>query len=112
MSAPSLTYLDSEAARRAIDFYLNPEPQPATGVSDMQLVVARHDLSQEDAGEQATWLLRCASSSASDAALRLQGKAREQMLTVMHLVNLARAMVEHSLSQTARNEECEAKAPC
>ncbi|WP_110972120.1 DUF6124 family protein [Pseudomonas huaxiensis] len=112
MSAPSLTYLDSEAARRALDFYLNPEPQPATELNDMQLVVARHDLSPEAASEQATWLLRCASTSASDAAPRLQGKAREQMLTVMHLVNLARTMLEHSLSQAARNEECEAQAPC
>ncbi len=108
MSAPSFDQLDNDAARRALDYYFNPEPQPAPDLSDMQLVVARQDLSPAAAGEQAVWLLRCASSSACDAAHRLNDKARDQMLTVMHLVNLARALVQHSIEETSPGMESEA----
>ncbi|MDR0281354.1 MAG: hypothetical protein LBJ37_26115 [Paucimonas sp.] len=105
MSKPSFDQLDNDAARRALDYYLNPEPESASGGEDMQLVVARHDLTAEIAAQQADWLLRSASSSAWEAAQRMRDKAQDQMLTVMHLLNMGRAMLEHSQRLAAKHDQ-------
>ncbi|MEE1923971.1 DUF3077 domain-containing protein [Pseudomonas sp. 148P] len=104
MSNSSFSQLDSDAARRAMDYYFNPAPEHSPAGEDMQLVVARHDLTAETAAAQAEWLLRCASSSAWEAAQRMRDKGQDQMLMVMHLLNLGRAMLDHSQRLAAKRE--------
>ena len=50
---------------------------------------------------QASDLLRCAVASASEAGDGLCGLARDRVLSVMHLVELARAYVDKSLDGVA-----------
>jgi hypothetical protein len=104
MSETTASHLESDSARRALDYYFNPTPDTSAVLEDMQLVVARDDLPPEAAAEHAAWLLRCASSTAYEAAQRVRDKAQDQMLMTMHLINLARAMLERSQAQ-ARKEE-------
>ena len=52
MTTPPFSELDSEAARRALDYYLNPTPAVANA-SDDSLVIARQDLSAQAAAEHA-----------------------------------------------------------
>lgn len=107
MNATTSSHLDSDSARRALDYYFNPSPDESPGLEDMQLVVARDDLPPETAGEQAAWLLRCASATAYEAAQRARDKTQDQMLMAMHLINLARAMLDRSQGrgQTRKDEE-------
>ncbi|MDU9393993.1 hypothetical protein [Pseudomonas sp. zfem002] len=105
MSAPTFSQLDNDAARRALDYYFNPAPEASPVQQDMQLVVARPGLSAEAAFEQATWLLRHASCTAWEGAQQLRDKAQDQALLIMHLINLARALIEHSQGQTASEPE-------
>jgi len=105
MSNSSFSQLDSDAARRAMDYYFNPAPEHTPEGEDMQLVVARQDLTAETAAAQADRLLRCASCNAWEAAQRMRDKSQDQMLTVMHLLNMGRAMLEHSQRLAAKREE-------
>jgi|GEM_PF-1469249 len=107
MSATTADHLQSDSVRRALDYYFNPAPETSPGLEDMQLVVARDDLPAQAADEQAAWLLRCASSTAYEAAQNARDRTRDQILMVMHLVNLARAMCDHSHNRTKREEEAQ-----
>ncbi len=105
MSATTADHLQSDSVRRALDYYFNPAPEVAPGLEDMQLVVARDDLSPHAADKQASWLLRCASATAYEAAQNARDKTRDQILMVMHLVNLARAMCDHSQNHGKKDEQ-------
>ena len=105
MSATTAEHLQSDSVRRALDYYFNPAPETSPELEDMQLVVARADLPPHAADEQAAWLLRCASSTAYEAAQNARDKTRDQILMVMHLVNLARAMCDHSQNRSKKIEE-------
>lgn len=84
---------NSDAARRALDFYLNPTP--VTPAPDAPCLIPRHNLSGAEATEHAVQLLRCAEATAYESANGLQGKPRDLALTVVHMVNMAKTMVEH-----------------
>lgn len=105
MTASTSSHLHSDSVQRALDHYFNPAPEYSPGLEDMQLVVARDDLSPQAAAEQAAWLLRCASATAYEAAQRVRDKAQDQMLVSMHLINLARAMLDRSHGQAKKDEE-------
>ncbi|OLS62871.1 hypothetical protein [Pseudomonas putida] len=105
MTASTSSHLHSDSVQRALDHYFNPAPEHSPGLKDMQLVVARDDLSPQAAAEQAIWLLRCASSTAYEAAQHLRDKTQDQVLVSMHLINLARAMLDRSHSQVRKDEE-------
>ena len=55
----------------------------------------------EAALAQASDLLRCAGASASEAGNGLSGQPRDLMMSVMHLVELAKAFVDKSLDGLA-----------
>ncbi|MFR0673026.1 DUF6124 family protein [Enterobacterales bacterium AW_CKDN230030176-1A_HGKHYDSX7] len=94
--------LDSEAARRALDFYLNP---PAAKVDpDASLWILRPDITTEQAHDQAMRLLRCAATTAGESAHGQQGSARELLFALMHMVNMARALLDHAQAQTEIQE--------
>lgn len=84
---------NSDAARRALDFYLNPTPA-ADLVHDSWLV-PRDGLNETQATDHAIELLRCAAATANESANGLQGIPRDLALTVLHMINMARTVLEH-----------------
>ncbi|MDF0730931.1 hypothetical protein P0Y43_09360 [Pseudomonas entomophila] len=86
------TELDSEAARRALDYYLNPSP-PHTSIDTVPWTL-REDVSTEQANAHALALLRCAAATAHETGHSQQGTTREVLFALMHMVNMARSMLE------------------
>ena len=80
---------DRECFDRAASHYLQPASPPS--------FTAHQDLSFEDALAQICDLLRCAAATAFKAAEKLQGASRDLAFSVVHMVDMARAMVDHSL---------------
>lgn len=95
LSLDSEALSNSDAARRALDYYLNPAP--VTFGPDEPLLVAREGLSSA----QASNILRCAAATAYESADGMQGVPRDLALASMHMINMARAMLE----RTAANQE-------
>ncbi|PWB32407.1 hypothetical protein DCO48_13800 [Pseudomonas sp. SDI] len=93
MKPPSFDELDSEAARRALDFYLNPTTSQRP-VTDEPLVVAREDLNADEAITHAAALLRSVAATVFEAAEHQRGTVRDSLYTVMHLMNMARALLD------------------
>ncbi|PSS47037.1 DUF6124 family protein [Pseudomonas sp. BBP2017] len=84
---------NSDAARRALDFYLNPSP-PAEPAQTSWLV-PREGLNEAQTTEHATQLLRWAAATAHESANGLQGTQRDLALAVVHMINTARTVLEH-----------------
>ena len=85
--APGVDLMNNQAAiARALSFYLPDTPPPPVN-SDA-----------EEALVHASSLLRCASVSAVEASNHLDGTQRDLVLSVLHLVDMARTQVEKSLS--------------
>ncbi len=57
------------------------------------------EVSTEDALAQAADLLRCATTTAYEAAENLRGTQRHQAMSVVHLVEMAQAMVDGLLNR-------------
>ena len=85
----------SAAAQRALDYYLKP------AVSEEQAVERFFDVNRniksEEALVHASDLLRCAAATASESASHLQGSNRDLAFSVVHMIDMARAMVDRSL---------------
>ncbi|WP_409279537.1 DUF6124 family protein [Pseudomonas defluvii] len=92
----------SDAARRALDYYLNP-PQRAAEM-EAPFFVPRPDLGRLKASEHACSLLRCASATAYEMADDFKGTRRDMALSVVHIINMALALVEHSLGERAGSQ--------
>ncbi|WP_200627722.1 DUF6124 family protein [Pseudomonas sp. LAM2023] len=87
------TDLDSGAARRALDYYLNPNPQRPT--LDNRIWTLHEGVTSEQAREHAIALLRCAAATAQETATHQHGSQRELTLALMHMMDMARALLEH-----------------
>ena len=87
--------LDRAATDRALNFYLL-DPKPPRHV-DLATYAIPDSVDLEAALAQASDLLRCAGASASEAGNGLSGHSRNLVLSVMHLVELAKAYVDKSL---------------
>ncbi|MCU0073513.1 DUF3077 domain-containing protein [Pseudomonas koreensis] len=88
------------AAQRALDYYLKPavsEPEV-----DERFFGVNNNLSGEESLVHASDLLRCAAATAFKAADGLQGVSRDLAFSVVHMVDMARAMVDHSLDGAVR----------
>ncbi|TDF82489.1 DUF6124 family protein [Pseudomonas sp. H9] len=83
----------SDAARRALDFYLNPTPPAESALACW--LVPREGLDETQATEHVTQLLRCAAATAQESASGLQGIHRDLALTVVHMINIAKTVLEH-----------------
>ncbi|QQZ40134.1 DUF3077 domain-containing protein [Pseudomonas sp. SK3(2021)] len=86
---------DSEAARRAMDYYL--KPAIAEAAIDKKFFEVRHSISSEEAMIHASDLLRCAAASAYEAADHLRGTRRDLAFSVVHMIDMAKALVDRSL---------------
>ncbi|MFW9081374.1 DUF6124 family protein [Pseudomonas sp. P2757] len=88
------------AAQRAMDYYLKPavsEPDV-----DERFFGVNRNLSGEESLVHASDLLRCAAATAFKAADGLQGVSRDLAFSVVHMVDMARAMVDHSIDGAGR----------
>ena len=87
--------LDRAAADRALNHYLliPPAPSPAKTVT----YSICDSVSLEASLVEVSGLLRCAGASVSEAGNSLSGTQRDLVLSVLHLVDLARAYVDKSL---------------
>ena len=88
------------AAQRALDYYL----KPAVSEPDVEerFFGVNSNLSGEESLVHASDLLRCAAATAFKAADGLQGVSRDLAFSVVHMVDMARAMVDHSLDGGVR----------
>ncbi|MFV3405299.1 MULTISPECIES: DUF6124 family protein [Pseudomonas] len=93
------TDLDAEAARRALDYYLNPTP--TTPNLEHTLWTLREGVTHQQANDHALQLLRCAAATAHETGTHLQGTTREVMFALMHMINMARALLEQRNAMTA-----------
>ena len=87
--------LDRAAADRALNDYLQGR-LPARPISTVMFTIP-NSVNLEAALAQASDLLCCAVASASEAGDGLCGAERDRVLSVMHLVELAREHVDKSL---------------
>ena len=91
--------LDRAAANRALDYYLT-DHKPACSAGSSTYAISS-SVNLEAALAQASDLLRCAGACANEAGNGLSGPARDLVLSVMHLVELAKGYVDKSLDTLA-----------
>ncbi|KPA90432.1 MULTISPECIES: DUF6124 family protein [Pseudomonas] len=95
---------DGPAARRALDYYLKPTVSSSIAegnprrVCEDRLFAVRHNLSAEEAMIYASDLLRCAAATAYEAADALQGSSRDLAFSVVHMIDMAKAMVDRAMN--------------
>jgi hypothetical protein len=85
----------SAAAQRALDYYLKPAVSKAT--SETRFFDVNNNVSCEEALVHASDLLRCAAATAVESASHLQGAIRDLALSTVHMIDMAKAMVDKSL---------------
>jgi len=91
----------SHAARRAMDYYLKPTVSEAA--LEEKFFEVRRSISSEEAMIHASDLLRCAAATAYKAADNLHGAHRDLTFSVVHMIDMAKALVDRSLEGN-RNE--------
>ncbi|NIE77286.1 hypothetical protein F3J44_09540 [Pantoea sp. Tr-811] len=89
-----VTDLDSDAARRALDYYLNPNPPRAD--ENNPVWTLHKGVTADQAQEHAIALLRCAAATAHETAAHQDGSTRELTFALMHMMDMARALLEHN----------------
>ena len=82
--------LDRDAANRALDFYLSDTPPLANTTS---AIIATHD------GVSLKAALAHASDVLRQAGATLNGLPKEQLVSVMHLIEMAKSCVDTSLDR-------------
>ena len=83
------------AAQRALDYYLKPA---VSGPEiEEKLFEVKRGISSEEAMVHASGLLRCAAATAYESAENLYGANRDLAFSVVHMIDLAKAMVDSSL---------------
>ena len=87
--------LDRAATERALNFYLQGH-KPVRPMGTAMYAIP-DSVNSEAALAQASDLLRCAGACANEAGNGLSGPARDLVLSVMHLVELAKGYVDKSL---------------
>jgi hypothetical protein len=86
---------DRSALYRAIDFHLTGK-QP-TPPDEMRFYNVSKDVSFEDTQLYVADLLRCASVTAYQCGDQLKGADRAMVYSIWHLLEIAKAMVDHSI---------------
>ncbi|MDI2590889.1 DUF3077 domain-containing protein [Pseudomonas sp. N3-W] len=85
----------SAAAQRALDYYLKPAVSEAP--IESRFFDVNRNISREEALVHASDLLRCAAATAHESAENLQGPQRALAFSVVHMVDMAQALVDRSL---------------
>jgi hypothetical protein len=85
----------SAAAQRALDYYLKPAVSKAA--AETRFFEVNHSVSSEEALVHASDLLRCAAATAFESANHMHGAIRDLALSTVHMIDMAKAMVDRSL---------------
>jgi hypothetical protein len=83
------------AAQRALDYYL--KPAVSEEVVEERFFDVRRNISSEEALIHASDLLRCAAATANESGNSLQGSNRHLAFSTVHMIEMARALVDRSL---------------
>ncbi|VVQ01849.1 hypothetical protein PS914_04147 [Pseudomonas fluorescens] len=83
------------AAQRALDYYL--KPAVAEEVAEERFFDVNRNISSEEALIHASDLLRCAAATAYESGNNLQGTNRHLAFSTVHMIDMARALVDRSL---------------
>lgn len=86
---------DCPAAQRALDYYL--KPSVAQEEAEHRFFDVNRNISGEEALVHACDLLRCAAATAHESASRLNGPGRDLALSVVHMIDLVKVMLDRSL---------------
>ncbi|HEF4762203.1 TPA: DUF3077 domain-containing protein [Pseudomonas putida] len=89
--------LGSAAAQRALDYYL--KPAVTEGGVETRFFDVNRNISSEEALIHASDLLRCAAATAFESANHLQGSNRDLAFSTVHMIDMAKAMVDRSLER-------------
>lgn len=89
--------LDSAAAERALDYYL--KPAVSEEMAEPRFFDVNRNISGEEALVHALDLLRCAAATAYESASHLQGAYRDLAFSTVHMIDMAKAMVDRSLEK-------------
>ncbi|MGH8387596.1 MAG: DUF6124 family protein [Pseudomonas sp.] len=91
----------SAAAQKALDYYL--KPAVAEVLVEERFFDVNRNIGCEEALVHASDLLRCAAATANESANHLQGTNRDLAFSTVHMIDMAKAMVDRSLEclQTA-----------
>lgn len=93
---PSLTSpKGSAAAQRALDYYL--KPAVSEEAVEARFFDVNRNISCEEALLHASDLLRCAAATAYESANNLHGTNRDLAFSAVHMIDMAKAMVDRSL---------------
>lgn len=87
----------SAAAQRALDYYL--KPVVAEEEVEARFFDVNRNISSEEALVHASDLLRCAAATAHESASHLQGSNRDLAFSTVHMIDMAKAMVDRSLEK-------------
>lgn len=85
----------SAAAQKALDYYL--KPAVSQEAVEERFFDVNPNINGEEALVHATDLLRCAAAIANESASSLQGASRDLAFSAVHMIDMARAMVDRSL---------------
>ena len=85
----------SAAAQRALDYYL--KPTVSEDMNESRFFDVNRNVSSEEALVHASDLLRCAAATAFESANHLQGANRDLAFSTVHMIDMAKAMVDRSL---------------
>ncbi|HWT68256.1 MAG TPA: DUF3077 domain-containing protein [Pseudomonas sp.] len=85
------------AAQRALDYYLKPAVTEEP--SEVRFFDVNRNVSGEEALVHATDLMRCAAATACESARQLQGSSRDLAFSVVHMIDMAKAMVDRALER-------------
>ncbi|ANI61291.1 hypothetical protein ACVK1X_000175 [Pseudomonas sp. PvR086] len=91
----------SAAAQRALDYYLKPAVSEVA--SEERFFDVNRNISSEEALVHASDLLRCAVATAHESANQLQGASRDLAFSTVHMIDMAKAMVERALEGNQNN---------
>jgi len=83
------------AAQRALDYYLKPTVSEAAAVD--RFFDVNPQISAEEALVHASDLLRCAAATAHESANNLHGASRDLAFSTVHMIDMAKAMIDRSL---------------
>jgi hypothetical protein len=85
------------AAQRALDYYLKPAAAEEPG--EVRFFEVNPNVSNEEALVRASDLMRCAAATAYESASQLQGAARDLAFSAVHMIDMAKALVDRTLER-------------
>ena len=92
------TFNSCSATQRALDYHLKPEPAaPRHPPATERIFQVSHGISGAEALNHAASVLRCAAAAAYESADNLRGNERDMAFSVVHMLDIARTLLDRSL---------------